>query len=60
VGLGDFTYYSICVSTIVSFGNIPPNDGKTKLFAILELLICLFLVAKILDEIKKTRNTNNK
>lgn len=58
VGFCDFIYYSICVSTTVSFGDIAPNDGKTRFFAIFELLICILLVANILDEIKKARSKN--
>lgn len=47
----DFLYYSICVSTTVSFGDIAPNNGATRFVAILELLICLFVVGYIVDRI---------
>lgn len=49
----DFLYYSICVSTTVSFGDIAPNNGTTRLVAVLELLICLVLVGAIVDRIIK-------
>lgn len=51
----DFLYYSICVSTTVSFGDIAPNNGTARFFAILELLICLFIVGYIVDRIIKRR-----
>ena len=47
VSFCDFLYYSICVSTTVSFGDIAPNNGSTRFIAILELLICLILVGTI-------------
>lgn len=47
VSFYDFIYYSICVSTTVSFGDIVPNNGSTRFVAILELLICLILVGAI-------------
>lgn len=47
----DFLYYSICVSTTVSFGDIAPNNGTTRFVALLELLICLVLVGYIVDKI---------
>lgn len=57
VGFMDFVYYSICVSTTVSFGDIAPNDGKTRFVAVLELLICIILLARILDGIKKRKDS---
>lgn len=57
VGFMDFIYYSICVSTTVSFGDIAPNDGKTRFVAVLELLICIILLARILDRIKKRKDS---
>ena len=56
VSFGDFVYYSICVSTTVSFGDIAPNNGWTRLVAILELLACLILVGVIIDKINKKLN----
>lgn len=53
VGWMDFLYYSICVSTTVSFGDIAPNNGVTRFLAIFELLICLVLVGAIVDRIIK-------
>ncbi len=43
VGLLDFFYYSICVSTTVSFGDIAPNNGWTRFLVIVELLVCVFV-----------------
>jgi hypothetical protein len=51
----DFLYYSICVSTTVSFGDIAPNNGVTRLAAILELLMCLIIVGFIVDRIIKKK-----
>ncbi len=51
----DFLYYSICVSTTVSFGDIVPNNGTARFVAILELLICLFVVGYIVDRIIKKK-----
>jgi hypothetical protein len=56
VGLQDFLYYSICVSTTVSFGDIAPNDGWTRSLAIAELLLCVFLLAVLLDGVAKKVN----
>lgn len=53
VSFWDFLYYSICVSTTVSFGDIVPNSNLSRLLAISELLICLVLVAVILNRIIK-------
>lgn len=53
VGFKDFLYYSICVSTTVSFGDIVPNSNLSRLLAIFEILICLVLVAIILNRIIK-------
>jgi hypothetical protein len=51
----DFLYYSICVSTTVSFGDIAPNNGCTRFVAILELLMCLLIVGYIVDRIIKKK-----
>lgn len=51
----DFVYYSICVSTTVSFGDIAPNDGLTRTIAIIELLLCIILVGSIVDRIIKRK-----
>lgn len=56
VGLLDFCYYSICVSTTVSFGDIAPNTGWTRFLAIAELLLCMFLLAILLDGVAKKVN----
>jgi hypothetical protein len=53
VGWLDFLYYSICVSTTVSFGDIAPNNGVIRFLAIFEILICLVLVGAIVDRIIK-------
>lgn len=53
VGLVDFLYYSVCVSTTVSFGDIAPNSGLTRIVAIMELLLCILLVGIVLDKINK-------
>lgn len=53
VGFIDFLYYSICVSTTVSFGDIAPNNGTTRMLAIIELLLCIILVGIVLDKINK-------
>lgn len=55
----DFLYYSFCVSTTVSFGDIAPNNGLTRLLAVIELLLCMFLVAYILDKIAKGKRSNS-
>lgn len=49
VGFEDFLYYSICVSTTASFGDIAPNSSWTRRIAILELLLCMVLVGFIVD-----------
>ena len=54
VGFMDFVYYSICVSTTVSFGDIAPNNGLTRTVAIIELLLCIILVGAIVDRIIKS------
>ena len=56
VGLLDFFYYSICVSTTVSFGDIAPNNGWTRFLAIAELLLCMLLLAVLLDRVAKKVN----
>lgn len=56
VGFRDFLYYSICVSTTVSFGDIAPNNGLTRFIAILELLSCIVLVSFILNGLIKNKN----
>lgn len=56
VGFWDFLYYSICVSTTVSFGDIAPNNGLTRFIAILELLSCIVLVSFILNGLIKKKN----
>ena len=43
----DFVYYSICVGTTTSFGDIAPNNAWTRRITIVELLICMIFVAKI-------------
>lgn len=59
VSFWDFLYYSICVSTTVSFGDIAPNNGWTRFTAILELLSCLILVGVIIDKVNKKINRNH-
>ena len=56
VGFLDFLYYSICVSTTVSFGDIAPNNGWTRFLAIAELLLCVLLLAVLLDGVAKKVN----
>ena len=56
VWLLDFFYYSICVSTTVSFGDIAPNNGWTRFLAIAELLLCVLLLAVLLDGVAKKVN----
>ncbi len=56
----DFVYYSICVSTTVSFGDIVPNCSSARLAAILELLLCLILVGLILEKVKMIVINQNK
>lgn len=56
IGFLDFLYYSFCVSTTVSFGDIAPNNGWTRLIAILELLSCIVLVHFILTGLTKKGN----
>lgn len=48
----DFVYYSICVSTTVSFGDIAPNNGWARFVSILELLICIALIGYIISLFK--------
>ena len=55
----DFLYYSICISTTVSFGDIAPNDGPTRFIAILELLLCLFIVGAIVSSVIKNKKLGN-
>lgn len=59
ISFWDFLYYSICVSTSVSFGDIAPNDNCTRFIALFELLSCVILVGVILDGINKRVNRNN-
>ena len=56
VGFLDFVYYSFCVSTTVSFGDIAPNNGWTRFIAILELLPCIVLAHFILTGLTKKEN----
>ena len=56
VGFLDFLYYSFCVSTTVSFGDIAPNNGWTRFIAILELLSCIVLVHFVLTGLTKKGN----
>lgn len=53
VSFWDFVYYSICVSTTTSFGDIAPNNAWTRRVTIAELLACMLLVAIIISKIKK-------
>ena len=56
VGFWDFMYYSVCVSTTVSFGDIAPNNGWSRFLAIAELLFCMILLGIILDRVIKKVN----
>lgn len=56
----DFLYYSICVSTTVSFGDIVPNNGWTRFLAIAELLACVVLVSLILGGIARGKRNRDK
>ena len=49
----DFLYYSICISTTVSFGDIAPNNTWTRALAVFELLLCLVIVGIIVESIRK-------
>ena len=49
----DFLYYSVCISTTVSFGEIAPNSGWTRFLAMSELLLCLVIVGYIINTIIK-------
>lgn len=56
VSFWDFLYYSICVSTTVSFGDIAPNDGWSRFLAIAEILSCMVLLGILLDRVIKKVN----
>ena len=56
VGFWDFLYYSICVSTTVSFGDIAPNDFWSRFLAIAEILSCMVLLGILLDRVIKKVN----
>ena len=45
----DFLYYSFCVSTTVSFGDIAPNNSLTRIVAVIELILCICIVGIILN-----------
>lgn len=49
----DFLYFSICVSTTVSFGDIAPNSNKTRNATIIELLLCVVLVGVFIGLVQK-------
>lgn len=53
VGLFDFLYYSVCVSTTTSFGDIVPNNTLTRTISLLELLACVFWVGMMINKISK-------
>lgn len=53
VGFSDFLYYSICIGTSVSFGDIAPNNSLTRVIAMVELLFCIVLIGIILNKIIK-------
>ena len=55
VGFLDFLYYSICISTTVSFGDIAPNSGLTRVIAIIEPLFCIIIVGIIANRIINSR-----
>lgn len=59
ISFWDFLYYSVCVSTSVSFGDIAPNDNCTRFIALIELLSCIILVGVILDGINKRVNRSD-
>ena len=60
VGFWDFLYYSICVSTSVSFGDIAPNDGLTRFLAVLEILLCVLLLGVFLNKLTANLNEEGK
>lgn len=49
----DFLYYSLCVGTTVSFGDIAPNDSCTRGLAALEIIFCIIIIGVLLDKIAK-------
>jgi len=55
VNYWDFLYYSICVSTTVSFGDIAPNNEETRIVSILELLTCIILIGYIVSLFQKMK-----
>lgn len=59
VGFLDFIYYSICVSTTVSFGDIAPNNCWTRFLAIVELLMCMLLLGMLLERISRKVNQHD-
>ena len=56
VSFWDFLYYSICVSTTVSFGDIAPNNGNARFASIMELLLCIVLIGYIVSLFQNKRN----
>lgn len=60
VGFREFLYYSICVSTTVSFGDIAPNDGLTRFLAVLEILLCVLLLGVFLNKLTANLNEEGK
>lgn len=54
VGLLDFLYYSVCVSTTTSFGDISPNNTLSRTISLIELLLCVFLIGCMINKISKS------
>lgn len=49
VGYIDFLYFSIGISATITFGDLIPNTPIIRMIVMFQLLVCLFVVAKLLN-----------
>jgi hypothetical protein len=53
VGLIDFWFYSVGISTTTTFGDLVPNNEVIKLLVSLQLLICVFILGGFVNAVIK-------
>ena len=58
LGYIDFLYFSIGISTTTTFGDIIANNKWARLVTTMQLLVCIFIVAGILNQKFSTKKDN--
>lgn len=56
IGFGDFLYFSACVSTTTTFGDVTANKAWLRLLVVLQIVLGIIILARTLETIAASRD----